>query len=228
MIDGCLHRPFSIPESSRQSYAQSNGWPGSSTILSQSSMRTAGPATRPPHPFLQVRTDPLDVLPPCLLFFNGDRPADPLVPGKRRDVFPCRSCLRVRGERFAEISRKIVHDASGKSNSCHWIILPRFRFRPIIHFSLPQWALCPTYRSFIAMSGPPRLTTFPSKRETAATLTKPGKWKNHHPRRWACRAGHSLERKERISSDPFETPGYGRSWQPGESPRRCRQAAARR
>lgn len=161
-------------------------------------------------------------------FLRGDRPADPLVPGKRRDVFPCRSCLRVRGERFAEISRKIVHDASGKSNSCHWIILPRFRFRPIIHFSLPQWALCPTYRSFIAMSGPPRLTTFPSKRETAATLTKPGKWKNHHPRRWACRAGHSLERKERISSDPFETPGYGRSWQPGESPRRCRQAAARR
>ncbi len=70
-----------------------------------SSMRTARPTARPPHPFFELRTHPLDMLPPCLIFLDGDRPADPLVARERRDVFPGRQRLRVRRERLAEIRR---------------------------------------------------------------------------------------------------------------------------
>jgi hypothetical protein len=35
-----------------------------------SSMGTAGPAARPPHPFFELRTHPFDVLPPCLIFLD--------------------------------------------------------------------------------------------------------------------------------------------------------------
>ncbi len=35
-----------------------------------SSMRTARPAARSPHPFFELRADPFDMLPPCLLFLD--------------------------------------------------------------------------------------------------------------------------------------------------------------
>ena len=84
-----------------------------------SSMRAAGPTARPPHPFFKLRAYPFDMLPPCLILFDGDGPADPLVPRERRYVFPCRSCLRVGRERLSEISRKAMYDSSRDSNRCH-------------------------------------------------------------------------------------------------------------
>ncbi len=82
-------------------------------------MRTARPAARPPHPFFELRAHPFDMLPPCLLFLDGDSPADPLVARERRYVFPGRQCLRVGRERLAEISRKVMYDSPGDSNRCH-------------------------------------------------------------------------------------------------------------
>ena len=87
-----------------------------------SSMRTARPAARPPHPFFELRAHPFDMLPPCLIFLDGDGPADPLVARERRYVFPSRQCLRVRRDRFSEISRKVMYDASGDSNGFHRLI----------------------------------------------------------------------------------------------------------
>ena len=84
-----------------------------------SSMRTARPAARPPHPFFELRAQPFDMLPPCLIFLDGDGPADPLVARERCYVFPSRQCLRVGRERLSEISRKIMYDSCGYLNGCH-------------------------------------------------------------------------------------------------------------
>jgi len=59
------------------------------------------------------------MLPPCLIFLDGDGPADPLVARERRYVFPSRQCLRVGRERLSEIGRKIMYDSSGDLNGCH-------------------------------------------------------------------------------------------------------------
>ena len=85
-------------------------------------MRTAGPAARPAHPFFELRAHPFDMLPPCLIFFDGDGPADPLVARERRYVFPCGPCLRVGRERLSEISGEVMYDSSGDSNRSHWVI----------------------------------------------------------------------------------------------------------
>jgi hypothetical protein len=87
-----------------------------------SSMRTAWPAAWPPHPFFEFRADPFDMLPPCLIFLDRDGPADPLVAREWRDVLPSGQCLRVGGERYPEISWKIVCDTAGDSNTCHRVI----------------------------------------------------------------------------------------------------------
>ena len=87
-------------------------------------MRAAGPAARPPHPFFELRAHPFDMLPPCLIFLDGDGPADPLVARERRYVFPCRPCLRVGRERLSEISRKVMYNSFGDSNNCHSVISP--------------------------------------------------------------------------------------------------------
>src|SRR5258708_34737691 len=85
-------------------------------------MRTARPAARTPHPFFELRAHPFDMLPPWLIFLDGDGPADPLVARERRYVFPGRQCLRIRRERLSEISRKVMYDSSGDSNGCPRII----------------------------------------------------------------------------------------------------------
>jgi len=56
------------------------------------------------------------MLAPCLIFLDGDGPADPLVACERRDVFPGRQCLSVGDERFSEINREVMYDSSGNSN----------------------------------------------------------------------------------------------------------------
>jgi hypothetical protein len=62
------------------------------------------------------------MLPPGLIFFDGDGPADPLVARERRYVFPGRQRLRVRRKRLPEISRKVMYDSFRDSNGCHRII----------------------------------------------------------------------------------------------------------
>ena len=84
-----------------------------------SSMWAAGPAAWPPHPFLKLRAHSFDMLPPCLIFLDGDGPANPLVACERRYVFPCRPCLRVGCERRSEISGKIMYHTPGDSNGCY-------------------------------------------------------------------------------------------------------------
>ena len=63
-------------------------------------MWTARPAARPPYAFFELRAHPFDMLAPCLIFLDGDGPADPLVARERRYVFPGRQCLRVGRERL--------------------------------------------------------------------------------------------------------------------------------
>jgi hypothetical protein len=63
------------------------------------------------------------MLPACLIFLDGDGPADPLVARERRYVFPGRECLRIELKRFSEISRKVMYDSSGDLNACHRVYL---------------------------------------------------------------------------------------------------------
>jgi hypothetical protein len=87
-----------------------------------SSMPTARPAARPPHPFFELRAHSYDMLPPCLILLDGDGPADPLVARQRRDVFPGRQCPQVGRERLSQICRKVMYRSSGDSNRCHGVI----------------------------------------------------------------------------------------------------------
>src|SRR5579859_2323964 len=98
-----------------------------------SSMWTARPAARPPDPFFELRAHPFDMLLPCLIFLDGDGPADPLVARERGYVFPSRQCLRIRRDRLSEISRKVMYDSSGDSNSCHRASLEIFTILNGIH-----------------------------------------------------------------------------------------------
>src|SRR5215472_17914759 len=59
------------------------------------------------------------MLPPGLIFLDGDGPADPLIACELRYVFPCRPCLCVGCERRPEISREIMYHPSRDSNGCH-------------------------------------------------------------------------------------------------------------
>jgi len=82
-------------------------------------MPTTRPAARPPHPFFELQAQLFNMLPPCLLFLDGDGPADPLVARERHYVFPIRQCPRVGRERLSEIGRKIMYDSFGDLNDCH-------------------------------------------------------------------------------------------------------------
>ena len=86
-----------------------------------SSMRAAGPATRPPHAFFELGAHPFDMLPPCLGFFDGDSPADPLVAREGRDVFPSRQRPRVGRQRLTKIGGQVMDDSTGDSSSCHGV-----------------------------------------------------------------------------------------------------------
>src|SRR5438445_12466672 len=57
------------------------------------SMRAAKPTTRPPLSFQQFGAQSLDVLAPRFCFLGPEHPADPLIAGKRGEVFPRRQSL---------------------------------------------------------------------------------------------------------------------------------------
>ena len=146
-----------------------------------SSMRTTRPAARPPHPFFELRAHPFDMLPPCLIFLDGDGPADPLVARELRDVFPGRQRLRVGRERLAEISRKVMCDSPGDSNGCHSVV--------------PQATAKPG-------STHPRAPALKSTRPQGAAT-----WKDFERTQlpWFCSRGSSIGRESatRIGENPF-------------------------
>jgi RNA polymerase sigma-70 factor, ECF subfamily len=63
-----------------------------------SAVRTAWPATRPPHSFLEFRAYPLNVLPSRFRFLDSDNPADPFVARERRNILPFCSRNRIGNE----------------------------------------------------------------------------------------------------------------------------------
>jgi len=98
--------------------------PHSISEIGCSSMWTAGPAARSPHSFSKLRAHPFYMLPPCLIFFDRDGPADPLIAGQRRYVFPRGACPGVGRERLSKIIWGVMNDSSRHLNSCHRGISP--------------------------------------------------------------------------------------------------------
>jgi len=47
-----------------------------------------GQQQRPAHSLFELRAHPLDMLPSCFRFLDGDGPTDPLVTRERSDIFP--------------------------------------------------------------------------------------------------------------------------------------------
>ena len=58
-------------------------------------MSAAVPTARTAHPLLQLADDPADMLVPLLWSLHGDRPANPFIARKWRDVFPGRQSLGI-------------------------------------------------------------------------------------------------------------------------------------
>lgn len=67
----------------------------------RSAVRTARPATRPPHSFIKFRSYPLNVLPSGFRFLDRDNPADPLIAREWRNILPFFPRRRVRNENFS-------------------------------------------------------------------------------------------------------------------------------
>ena len=61
-------------------------------------VNTAIPTARSAHALFEFREHPFHVLPSGFWFFPGDRPADPFIARKRRQILPYRERLRVRRE----------------------------------------------------------------------------------------------------------------------------------
>jgi hypothetical protein len=66
-----------------------------------STVRTAGPATRPAHSFFKFRAYTLNVLPSGFRFLDGDNPAGPLIAREGRNILPFCPRGRVRNESFS-------------------------------------------------------------------------------------------------------------------------------
>ena len=84
-----------------------------------SAMRTAWPATRPAHSFLEFRAYPLNVLPSGFRFLDGDNPADPLIARQRRNILPFCPSHRVRSEGFPQVRWNAVYRTSGDCFLAH-------------------------------------------------------------------------------------------------------------
>ena len=90
-------------------------------------MRTAGPTARSALAFFEHVMRPLHMLSPRLGLFYGDGPADPFIPRKRRDIFPCGKRGLVGGKGIPQIRREFVYDAAGNCFFRHTFILFGFQ-----------------------------------------------------------------------------------------------------
>jgi hypothetical protein len=69
--------------------------------VASSAVRTAWPATRPAHPFLEFGAHTLNVLPSGFRFLDRYNPANPLIAREWRNVFPFCPRRRIRKESFS-------------------------------------------------------------------------------------------------------------------------------
>ena len=89
-------------------------------------MNAACPTTGSAHSFFELRAYPLDMLPSCFRFLDGDGPAYPFVACERGEIFPRRQRSRVSGENFLQIRRHLMHRTVGDSFFGHKTILSNF------------------------------------------------------------------------------------------------------
>jgi hypothetical protein len=78
-------------------------------------MRTAKPTTRPPLAFQQFGSHSLDVLAPRFSLLRPEHPAEPLIAGKRREVFPRRKNLWAGDQDASQVGRHGM-DHSARDN----------------------------------------------------------------------------------------------------------------
>lgn len=86
-------------------------------------MDTTHPATWSAHAFEHLVAHGHNVLLPRLRLGDGRRPADPLITGQRRDIFPYFPNLFVSKNCLAHIGRQFVYGTRRKCLSCHTTIL---------------------------------------------------------------------------------------------------------
>jgi hypothetical protein len=84
-----------------------------------SAVRTAWPATRSAHSFLEFRTYPLNVLPSSFWLLDGDNPADPLIAREWRNVLPFCPSNGIGNENLSQIRWYIVYRARGDRFLAH-------------------------------------------------------------------------------------------------------------
>ena len=97
-------------------------------------MRTAWPATRPAHSFLEFRAYPFNVLPSGFRFLDGDNPADPLVAREWRNILPFGPRNGIGNENLSQIWWYIVYRARGDGFLGHGLHFPSLRIdNPPLH-----------------------------------------------------------------------------------------------
>src|SRR5208282_5267697 len=93
----CPRRSHSYPHTTRSKasfFACMVEWSRSTQILvghaifALSAVRTAWPATRSAHSFLEFCAYPLNVLPSGFRLLDGDNPADPFIAREWRNILP--------------------------------------------------------------------------------------------------------------------------------------------
>ena len=83
------------------------------------SMRAPKPTTRPALSFQQFGTHSLDVLAPGFCFLRPEHPADPLIAGKRSEVFPSRQNLWARNQDASQVHRDGMDHSAGDNPGTH-------------------------------------------------------------------------------------------------------------
>src|SRR6266542_4997774 len=82
-------------------------------------MRAAKPTTRPPLSLQQFGTHSLDVLAPRFCFLRPEHPADPLIAGKRGEVFPRRESLWGGNQDASQVHRDGMDHSAGDHPGTH-------------------------------------------------------------------------------------------------------------
>src|SRR5438445_1281301 len=82
-------------------------------------MRAAKPTTRPPLSLQQLGSHALDVLAPRFCFLRPEHPADPLIAGKRGEVFPRRQNLWGGNQDAPQVHRDAMDYSAGDHPGTH-------------------------------------------------------------------------------------------------------------
>ncbi len=82
-------------------------------------MRAAKPTTRPPLSLQQFGSHSLNMLAPCFCFLRPEHPADPLIAGKRGEVFPRRQSLWAGYQDPSQVHRDGMDHSAGDHPGTH-------------------------------------------------------------------------------------------------------------